>query len=140
MVNCPISLPISDEKVNQHPNCTSGAQEIGDFRGVAMESQQHAVLPEFRFGSTGNRRFSGSCHGIATARCPSRVSLREHRKSEIFGELPWNRNSTLSFSAELRLCSARSFSLSSRGLIERFTRLRFFSDFRGGYRGLSKSM
>jgi len=32
-------------------------------------------LPEFRFGITGNRRFSGSCTASATARGPFR-SLR----------------------------------------------------------------
>ena len=30
--------------------------------------------PEFRFGITGNRRFSGSCDGIATARSPFRFA------------------------------------------------------------------
>jgi len=34
------------EEINfklEHPNCASGSQEIGDFPGVALQVQQHAV-------------------------------------------------------------------------------------------------
>ncbi|MGA9187649.1 MAG: hypothetical protein WB014_03585 [Methanosarcina sp.] len=47
------------------------SREDGALLG-RVAALQCAVLPEFRFGITGNRRFSGSCDVIATARGPSR--------------------------------------------------------------------
>jgi len=91
---------------------------------IAIQRPIFTSASWFRVGITENRRFSGSCDVITTARSPfqqscgsaARIAPRDRRKSEIFWELRCNRNSTRSVSAELRLCSALSVSLRSSRL------------------------